>query len=82
MGVVLGTISVEMPAHEVVHTTDDYEVWRYPSSVAAIVKAADLDDSSPSSGGTNVSNYNFCGQIQSTFFVALFHEHSATASNH
>lgn len=44
MGAVFGRISVEVPKHETVYTSEKYEVRRYPSSVAAVVYAKDVTD--------------------------------------
>lgn len=43
MGIVLGKIDVEQPAHTVVETKSNYEIRRYPASVAATVNASSLD---------------------------------------
>lgn len=42
MGIVFGKIDVEMPAHIIVHRAPDYQIWKYPGQVAAVVRAADL----------------------------------------
>ena len=42
MGMALGKITVETPAHTVVHTADAYQIWRYPPTLAATVTASDL----------------------------------------
>ncbi|CAN8064673.1 unnamed protein product [Agarophyton chilense] len=50
MGAVLGRIGVETPAHVVVRRAEGYEVWRYPSSVVAVVRAHSLDPANPPTG--------------------------------
>lgn len=42
MGALFGKISVETPAHTVIHATESYQVWRYDASVAATVRASAL----------------------------------------
>lgn len=42
MGIVFGKIDVEMPAHIIVHRAPDYQIWKYPGQVAAVVRATDL----------------------------------------
>lgn len=42
MGIVLGKIDVETPAHIIVHRASDYQIWKYPGQVAAVVRASDL----------------------------------------
>lgn len=42
MGAILGTVRSETPAHVVLRQSSGYQVWRYPSSVAAVVFADDL----------------------------------------
>ncbi len=43
MGVVFGKINSEMPEHAVVYKGDGFEVWKYPSSVAAVVDEASIN---------------------------------------
>lgn len=50
MGMVLGKISEEMPNHKVVYEGEGFEVWRYPSSVAAIVRADAMNADNPPTG--------------------------------
>lgn len=50
MGAVVGKIAEETPAHVVVHRAQGYEVWRYPRSVVAVVRAAALDPNDPPRG--------------------------------
>lgn len=52
MGVVLGKVTVEVPDHRVVQMADGYEVRRYPSQVAAIVRATDLPETYDNSAGS------------------------------
>lgn len=47
MGGMFGKINFEMPDHEVVYEGDGYQVWKYPSSAAAIVDATRLDPEGP-----------------------------------
>lgn len=42
MGMIFGKIDVEQPAHVVVHQATTYQIWRYPSAVAAVVNEAHL----------------------------------------
>lgn len=50
MGSVFGKINEEMPEHVVVYKGDGFEVWRYPTSVAAVVTAESLDSENPPTG--------------------------------
>lgn len=51
MGIVLGKIDVEMPDHKVVHDdSQGFQIWRYPSSVAAVVRADSLAKENPPTG--------------------------------
>ncbi|KAI0567518.1 SOUL heme-binding protein [Gracilaria domingensis] len=50
MGAVVGKIAEETPAHVVVRRADGYQVWRYPGSVVAVVRAASLDADNPPRG--------------------------------
>lgn len=50
MGGVFGAIREEMPAHEVVYKGENYEVWKYPTSVAAVVSAKALNPDNPPNG--------------------------------
>lgn len=42
MGIVFGKINEETPNHTVLRKADGYEIWRYPSSVAATVYASSI----------------------------------------
>lgn len=50
MGMVFGKIDVEMPAHKVIRKAEGYEIWRYPASVAATVRASYLNHENPPQG--------------------------------
>lgn len=50
MGAVVGRIAEETPDHTVVARADGYQVWRYPSSVVAVVRADKLDHANPPRG--------------------------------
>lgn len=44
MGAVFGKINEETPNHTVLREANGYEIWRYPSSVAATVHVSSLSD--------------------------------------
>ncbi len=47
---VFGAVQEETPAHEVVYKGEGYEVWKYPTSVAAVVYAKGLNADEPPTG--------------------------------
>ncbi|KAL8517384.1 hypothetical protein ACS0TY_015569 [Phlomoides rotata] len=58
MGMAFGKIGVETPKHEVIATTDDYEVRKYPPSVVAEITYGPSDFSSEKDGGFRIlANY-------------------------
>lgn len=50
MGAVVGRIAEETPNHSVVARADGYQVWRYPGTIVAVVRAHKLDDQNPPRG--------------------------------
>lgn len=65
MGGVFGAIREEMPAHEVVHNGNGYQVWKYPTSVAAVVSAKSLNAENPPTGKKfgNTAFFTLAGYI-------------------
>ncbi|KAG8376983.1 hypothetical protein BUALT_Bualt09G0121000 [Buddleja alternifolia] len=58
MGMVFGKIPVETPKHEVIHSTNDYEIRKYPPSVVAEVTYDPAQFNSDKDGGfTILANY-------------------------
>lgn len=51
MGAAFGKINEEMPAHKVVYEGEGFEVWKYPTSVAAVVRAGDIQGEEPLTDG-------------------------------
>ena len=50
MGTTLGKMTEEMPSHTVIYEAPDYEIWKYSSSIAASVRASDLNPVNPPQG--------------------------------
>lgn len=79
MGAAVGKISSETPAHTIVQRADEYEIWRYPASVSAVVHAADLvTNSEPAPTGRAFSNAAF-GILAR--YIGVFSKPENTASS-
>ncbi|CAI9766238.1 unnamed protein product [Fraxinus pennsylvanica] len=58
MGMVFGKIPVETPKHEVIHSTNDYEIRKYPPAVIAEVTYDPIQFKGDKDGGfTVLANY-------------------------